>query len=331
MVAAMNRRVAILAFDGCQSLDVLGPLEVFHGAGVRLREQASLSPSYDPLIVGFTECAVRSESGARITPDQTLQALLGKGEPPLDTWIVPGGHGVERLLEDRAAIAEIAQVARIARRTGSVCTGAFLLGAAGLLHGRRATTHWAYCAELARAFPAVEVDTDSIFVRDGDVFSSAGVTAGIDLSLALVEDDLGRELACQVAKWLVVYVRRTGAEPQISGPLAVQAAARPGMRELATWVTAHSSEDLSVGALARRAGMSVRNFARVFREELHETPSSFVERVRTTSARRLMDTTDKSLEEIADLVGFASATALRQAFRRRFGRTPTELRAPRTT
>jgi transcriptional regulator GlxA family with amidase domain len=245
--------VAILAFDGCQSLDVLGPLEVFHGASVRLREQASLSPSYEPLIVGFTGHAVRSESGARIMPDQTLQALLASGEPALDTWIVPGGHGVESLLEDRAAISEIAEVARTARRTGSVCTGAFLLGAAGLLHGRRATTHWAYCAELARAFPAVEVDTDSIFVRDGEVFSSAGVTAGIDLSLALVEDDLGHELASQVAKWLVVYVRRTGAEPQISGPLAVQAAARPGMRELATWVTAHSSEDLSVGALARRA------------------------------------------------------------------------------
>lgn len=327
----MNRRVAILAFEGCQSLDVLGPLEVFHGASVRLREQASLSPSYETLIVGLDGKAVRSESGALITPNLTLRALLAPDQPVLDTWIVPGGPGVERLIEHAAAIAEIAHVARIARRTGSVCTGAFVLAAAGLLHGRRATTHWAYCAELALAFPAVDVDTGSIFVRDGNLFSSAGVTAGIDLSLALVEDDLGHELASQVAKWLVVYVRRTGAEPQISGPLAVQAAARPGMRELATWVTAHSSEDLSVGALARRAGMSVRNFARVFREELHETPSQFVERVRTVSARRLMETTDKGLDEIAALVGFASAVSLRQAFRRQFGKTPSQLRAARTT
>ena len=193
------------------------------------------------------------------------------------------------------------------RRVGSVCTGAFLLAAAGVLDARRATTHWAFCDRLAREYPRVAVDPDPIFVRDGDVYTSAGVTAGIDLALALVEEDLGRETALAVARNLVVFVRRPGGQSQFSAPLELQAADREPLRELQAWVAGRLAEDLSVEALARRVHMSPRNLSRVLRREVGSTPARFVERVRVEGARRRLEETSAGLEQIARECGFGSA------------------------
>ncbi len=216
--------------------------------------------------------------------------------------------------------------ARRCRRVCSVCTGAFLLARAGLLDGRRATTHWAACAALARNYPSIEVDPDPIFVRDGNVYTSAGVTAGIDLALALVEEDLGRQAALDVARSLVLFVRRPGGQAQFSAGLAGQAAQRPGVRELQEWIADHLDGDLSVGALAERSFMSPRNFARVFAKEVGMTPAAYVEALRLERARVLLETTDLLLEEIAARCGFGTVETLRRTFGRRLHVSPSDYR-----
>jgi transcriptional regulator GlxA family with amidase domain len=208
-----------------------------------------------------------------------------------------------------------------------VCTGAFVLAAAGLLDDRRATTHWAYCSELAGRHPRVHVEPDPIFVCDGRVWTSAGVTAGIDLALALVEADVGRDVALAVARWLVVFVRRSGGQSQFSAQLSLQAAEREPVVDLIAWVTEHPQLRHSLSALARRASMSVRNFSRVFRAETGATPLAFVERVRVEAARRLLESTSHPVKHIAHACGFASDNVLRSAFFRRLRLTPTEYRA----
>jgi transcriptional regulator GlxA family with amidase domain len=207
-----------------------------------------------------------------------------------------------------------------------VCTGAFLLARAGLLDGRSATTHWAACAALARNYPTVHVDPDPIFVRDGNVYTSAGVTAGIDLALALVEEDLGAAAALEVARNLVLFVRRPGGQAQFSATLAGQAAVRPGIRELQAWISEHLDADLSVPALAERAFMSPRNFARVFAQQVGSTPGAFVESVRVERARTLLETTDLQVEEIARACGFGTVETMRRAFGRRVRVSPSEYR-----
>jgi transcriptional regulator GlxA family with amidase domain len=214
-----------------------------------------------------------------------------------------------------------------ARRIASVCTGAFVLAAAGLLDDRRATTHWAFCGELAERFPNVRVERDPIYVRDGEVWTSAGVTAGIDLALALVEEDLGRDIALLVARWLVVFVRRAGGQSQFSAQLAAQTAERVPLRDLQAWIGDHPEADLAVPALARRVAMSVRHFSRVFRAETGASPADYVERIRVETARRLLETSARSVEEIAAAAGFANPEALRRAFGRRVGLSPREYRA----
>ncbi|APR75988.1 Transcriptional regulator, AraC family protein [Minicystis rosea] len=208
-----------------------------------------------------------------------------------------------------------------------MCTGAFLLAASGLLDGRRATTHWAYCDALAQHFPRVAVERGSIYVRDDAVWTTAGVVAGIDLALALVAEDLGPDLATQVARWLVVFIRRAGGQPQVSAQLAAQAAERPELRDVLAWIDEHIDEDLSLPALARRLAMSVRNFARVFREETGTTPARYVEQVRLEAARRLLESSKKSVEQVAEATGFPRPEALRRAFSRQIGVSPSEYRA----
>ena len=217
--------------------------------------------------------------------------------------------------------------ARRSRRVASVCTGAFLLARAGLLDGRRATTHWASCDALARNYPAVTVDPDPIFVRDGNVYTSAGVTAGIDLALALVEEDLGRRAALDVARSLVLFIRRPGGQAQFSSGLAGQAAIQPGIRELQDWVSDNLDSDLSVPALAERAFMSPRNFARVFSREVGLTPAAYVESLRLERARLLLETTEMQLEEIARRCGFGTVETLRRAFGRRLRVSPSDYRS----
>jgi transcriptional regulator GlxA family with amidase domain len=255
-------------------------------------------------------------------PNTTLSAAARR---PFDTLVVGGGAGARQI--DGTAVSALRLAARRARRVTSVCTGAFALARAGLLDGRRATTHWAFCADLAREHTNVSVEPDPIYVCDGNVWTSAGVTAGIDLALALVEQDLGTEVATAVARWMVVFVRRAGGQSQFSAQLSLQATERQPIRTLTEFVVDNPQADLSVPALARRLGMSVRNFTRIFREETRNTPAAFVESARVEAARRLLETTQRSVAEVAQLAGFRTADAFRRVFLRRVRLAPREYRA----
>jgi transcriptional regulator GlxA family with amidase domain len=233
---------------------------------------------------------------------------------------------VRRASEDAALVAWLQETAARTRRVCSVCTGAFLLARAGLLDGRSATTHWSACAALARRYPRVRVASEPIFVRDGNVYTSAGVTAGIDLSLALVEEDVGRETSLRIARELVLFIRRGGAQAQFSVGLAGQEAQRASLRALQEWMAANLDDDLSVPALAERAFMSPRNFARVFTRETGSTPAAYVERLRIERARTLLETTDLQLAEVARRCGFGTVETLRRGFARRLHVSPSDYR-----
>ncbi len=310
------RRVVIVIFPGVQPLDVIGPAEVFHTAA-RIDP-----PGYAVEVVAAKPGPVRS-STVGLTVDRTIAACRG----PIDTLVVAGGGGVSAAAQDPRLLTWLEQAARRARRVCSVCTGAFLLAEAGLLEGRRATTHWAGCVALARRFPGVAVEPDQIFVRDGEVYTSAGVTAGMDLALALVEDDLGRATALEVARWLVVFVKRPGGQSQFSAQLAAQTAERAPLRELQDWIAGNLGADLSVPALAERAHMSERNFARAFRKELGMTPAAYVETVRVEAARIALESSEAPVEVVASRNGFGTVETMRRAFHRRIGVGPAGYRA----
>ncbi len=307
----------MVAFDDCQILDVVGPLEVFDGAS-QLDERG-----YDIRVLAPGGGMLTTSSGLRLEVHGDL--LRSRG--PLDTVVVAGGAGTRAAAADLRVTKAIARLAKNARRTVSVCTGAFVLAAAGLLDGRRATTHWAYCDSLARRFPTVDIEPDSIFVRDGAVWTSAGVTAGIDLALALVEDDCGREVSLTVARHLVMFVRRPGGQSQFSAQLSGQLASKEALRELQMFIIDNVAGDLRVPALAARMGMSERNFTRVFRREVGVTPARFVEQARLDAARRLLEDTPLTHDAIADAVGFASADVFCRAFARQLGVSPSAYRA----
>jgi transcriptional regulator GlxA family with amidase domain len=234
--------------------------------------------------------------------------------------------GAREATDDERVLDWIRKAATKAERTTSVCTGAYLLAAAGLLDGRRATTHWNFCDGLTQAYPSVELDPDPVFIRDGNIWTSAGVTAGMDLALALVEEDLGPEVALQVARLLVVFLKRPGGQSQFSGALQAQQASRPALRELQAWIAGHLSEDLSNSRLAARASMSERSFSRAFRREVGQTPASYVETLRVEHARALLEDGAPSMEAVAQSAGFASAEVMRRAFQRRVGVAPAEYR-----
>jgi transcriptional regulator GlxA family with amidase domain len=313
------RKVVVVAFDGVQALDVVGPVEVLTRAG-----QLAEDP-YDVEVVGPKAGArLRTSSGLQWHVDRSLASFRG----PIDTLVVAGGDGTAAALADRSLVAAVRRVGRRARRVTSVCTGAFFLAEAGFLDGRRATTHWDACETLARRYPAVDVDPEPIFVRDGNVATSAGVTAGMDLALALVEEDLGREVALATARRLVMYVQRPGGQAQFSAPLRVQAAVtgREPLRDLQRWIVAHPDADCSVDALAARAAMSPRNFARAFAREVGTTPARWVEDVRVEAARLLLETTDRPVDAVASSCGFGSAETLRRAFLRHLHVAPSDYR-----
>lgn len=305
----------IVAFNGVQSLDVTGPWEVLHTADRCAGSARRL------LLATLDGKPVRTESGIELSADVSLDSL-----ERVDTLIVAGGDGTRTAVADADLIAEIARLAAGARRTASVCSGAFLLAEAGLLDGRRATTHWSRCESLARRYPQVSVEPDSIFVRDGSVLTSAGVTAGMDLALALVEDDLGRDVALQAARRLVIYARRPGGQSQFSVQLSHQLAEREPVRDLQTWMADHLDEDLSVATLAGRMHLSERQLTRVFGSELGATPADYVERLRVERARSMLETDGTSLESVASRCGFASAEVMRRAFHRRIGASPSDYR-----
>jgi transcriptional regulator GlxA family with amidase domain len=316
-----SRRVVILVFEGMQVLDATGPSEVLSLAGRNMRPGTG-SRGYALELVAPVPGPVRASSGLALIPDRTIAETTG----PLDTLIVVGGQGTRQACENPELMSWVAGAARRSRRVASVCTGAFLLARAGLLGGRRATTHWAACTALQRLHPDIEVQRDPIFVRDGSVYTSAGVTAGIDLTLALVEEDLGRQVALQVARQLVLFIRRPGGQEQFSTVLAGQAAERPSLRGLQAWIADHLDLDLSVAALAKRTYMSERNFSRLFSRQVGVSPASYVQSVRLERARTLLETTDFQLEEIAQRCGFGTVETMRRGFGRRLHLSPSEYR-----
>ena len=311
------RRIVILAFEGAQTLDVTGPYEVFSTA-----DRITGGSSYTVEIVAASGDPLRTGSGLCLLPHRATSAVRG----PIDTLVIAGGDGVMHAVEDERLVRWVQRAAARSRRVTSVCTGAFLLARAGLLDGRRAATHWASAEALAQLHPSVEVDSEAIFVRDGDVWTSAGVTAGMDLALALVEDDLGRRVALETARWLVVFVQRPGGQSQFSPHLRAQLAERRPLRDLQEWITVNLDADLSVAALAARANMSERNFARAFAREVGMTPGAYVEAIRVDHARLRLESTGQQLEAVAHDCGFGTVETMRRAFHRRLGVGPAAYR-----
>ncbi|GGJ45865.1 GlxA family transcriptional regulator [Streptomyces brasiliensis] len=318
------RSLLVVLFDDMQSLDVTGPVEVFTGA------EACSPGTYRIRTASLDGAPVRTSSGLTVVPDAALT-----DEPMPHTLIVPGGAGSRR--PDPGLIDWLRAHGPRPERLVSVCTGAILLARAGLLDGHRVTTHWAYSEKLARDHPAVEVDPDPIYVRGGDIATSAGVTAGIDLALALVEEDLGRDVALTVARHLVVFLRRPGNQAQFSAQLVAQTARREPLREVQLGVpprplgrrgriTEHPADDLSVETLAARARLSPRHFARAFQAETGTTPGRYVDRVRLEHARRLLEDTPDGVEEISRASGYGTPEAMRRAFVKALGAPPAEYR-----
>jgi len=313
------RRVVVLAVPPVEELDIVGPWEVFTTANNALRGKRW---GYEvELVTTSRQCLFTGDSGLSLLAKRRYNEVRGE----VDTLVVPGGTGPQGM-RDPAVLTWVKNMARKARRVVSICTGAFLLAEAGILNGRTATTHWMFAKEFAQKYPQVTVEPDRIYVQDGHIYTSAGVTAGMDLSLALVEEDVGSAIALQVARALVLFLRRPGGQAQFSALLASQASEYRPVSELQTWIAQNVQSDLSVEALASRLAMSPRNFARVFTREVGATPAHFVEAVRIEFARRELENTDRGLDEIAVLSGFTSAEIMRRAFLRCLGTSPSTYR-----
>lgn len=311
------RRIVMVVFDGIQTLDVSGPLEVFSTANRHTGRDL-----YRLELASLDGRAVTGTSGLSLNVDRTLTEVRGE----IDTLMVAGGDGIADAIAAPRFVAGIRRLARRARRVTSVCSGAFGLAEAGLLDGRRCTTHWSVCELLADRYPSLVVEPDPIFVRDGNVATSAGVTAGMDLALALVEEDHDKDLALAIARRLVLFLRRPGTQSQFSAQLAGQLAARNPLRDAQRYVAEHPDADLSVAALARRVGMSERNFARCFRAEVGVTPARYVEHTRVETARRLLEETPEGVDAIARRSGFGSAETMRRVFVRVMRTNPNDYR-----
>lgn len=309
-------RIVILAPPGVQSLDVVGPAEVFWEAARRLGNPEA----YDVQIMGTERGPVRGTGNLRFLSDRTIF----DPDEEIDTLLVGGDPSFEEI--DPAVTAWLARRAEGIRRYGSVCTGVFLLAAAGLLDGRRVTTHWECARKLETDFPDLAVDADEIFIRDGPVCTTAGVTAGMDLALALVEEDHGRELALIVARYMVMFLKRPGGQSQFSAHLAAQMSSRTPIQRSQEYVLENLTADLSVDRLAARVGMSTRNFSRIFRREVNLTPAEFVEAARLDAARRMLQDTASSLQRIAHGCGFGTVTNMRRVFIRNLGVPPLDYR-----
>lgn len=309
----MTKTIAILAFPGVQLLDVAGPLDVFAQANAELGRDL-----YALRVVGKDGAPILSSSGVRLTPDWAI------GDPvqQLDTLLVAGAPNAASILLSKSAAQWLRDTARRARRFGSVCSGAFFLAAAGLLDGRRVTTHWAAANDFRQAYPGVTVEEDALHVRDGKVRTSAGVTAGLDLALSLVEEDCGREVAAQVASQLVMFFKRPGGQLQFSRKGHAGVAGRSVLQEVQRWAMAHPAQDLSVEAMAQRASLSPRHFARLFHAEVGVTPAAWVEMMRVSTARDLLEAGADAPKQVAAKCGFANADTLRRSFVKHVGVTP---------
>ncbi len=304
------RKVVITGPPPVQVLDVAGPLEVFSNA-----------PDYEIQLANpGLERTLRTNRGVVLAEATPIADVHG----PIDTLVVAGGPGAENRSYDPNFIAWIAKAAGQSRRVASICTGAFLLAEAGLLNEKQAVTHWNFCDRLAKEYPRVIVRPEPIYLRDGSIYTSAGITAGIDLSLALVEEDHGHETALSIARFLVMFLVRPGGQAQYSHMLSRQAVASQPLRELQVWMLQHLGDDLTVESLAERIGMSARHFTRVCLRETGMNPGQFVDRMRVEAAQQIIDSSSRGLKEIADSCGFKSADAMRRTFLRVLGVTAAE-------
>jgi transcriptional regulator GlxA family with amidase domain len=314
------KHVAIVGFEDMMSLDLTGPLEAFTSARIE-SPSARREPCYKVTIAALGAKSFRSESGLRMTASCSLSSLR-----QVDTLIIPGG----RSMRDPAINAKLAdwisRSVREIRRVATVCTGAYGLAATGLLNGRRATTHWMFCRDLAARYPKIKVDANALYIRQGKFYTSAGVTAGIDLSLALIEEDFGPQVALAVARELVVYLKRPGGQEQYSEPLKFQAQSSSRFAELAPWMMAHLERDLSVERLAEQVCLCPRQFSRRFKYEFKSSPAAFVQRLRLDEARKRLSAAESSVEAVARSVGFQDPDSFRRAFVKRFGVAPSTFR-----
>jgi transcriptional regulator GlxA family with amidase domain len=318
--APVPRIVEVLAFPSVQLLDVTGPLQAFATANDHVTQAGGAAP-YDLRVVAKGGQGVTASAGLAITA-----APLPHPSSAVDTLLIAGGPGVEAAAADPALVDWVRQRAARARRVASVCTGAFLLAASGALDGRRAATHWSVCKEFAQRYPAVRVEPDPIFVRDGSVWTSAGVTAGIDLALALIEQDLGRTVALAVARYLVVFLKRPGGQAQFSTALSLQSA-EDEFGALHGWINKHLADDISLPVLADQAGMSERSFSRHYAEATGLTPARAVERLRVEAARRMLSESRLPVKRISQRCGFGSEETMRRSFLRILSATPQDYRA----
>ncbi|MCF4994549.1 helix-turn-helix domain-containing protein [Pseudomonas syringae] len=309
----MPKAIHVLAFANLQLLDVTGPLQVFASANDIARQQGVPAP-YAPTVIACGGGAVMSSAGLAVLADPLPQ-------DPGDTLIISGGWGVYAAAEDPSLVNWVREYAASCRRVASVCTGAFLLAASGWLDGRRVVTHWTRCEQLAREHPSLHVEPNPIFINDGPVWTSAGVTAGIDLALAMVEDDLGRDMALDVARQLVVFLKRPGGQSQFSVTLSLQ---KQGNRfdDLHAWISENLNRDLGIPTLAEQAGMSERSFVRHYRADTGQTPARAIELIRVETARRLLSDTGLPVKRVAANCGFGSEETLRRSFLRAIGVTP---------
>jgi transcriptional regulator GlxA family with amidase domain len=311
------RRIVMVAMPCAEVVEIGGVLDIFYAVNERLVAVGTPDEGYAVEVVSPVP-TVNAWPGLRLVADRSYRSVRG----PMDTLIVTGVDRPDDARRDPELIRWLARISPRARRMVGLCTGSFVLAEAGLLDGRNATTHWAFCDELTRRFPEVTVQKDPIFVRDGAVYTSAGATAGVDLVLSLVEEDLGRRVVLAVAQWMVVFLKRPGGQAQFSAQLSTQLAEREPLRELQAWILEHPNVDLSVDALARRVAMSPRNFFRVFVREIGMTPGRFVERARVEAARRLLEETTRGVVNVATACGFGSQETMRIAFRRTLGVSP---------
>ncbi len=321
-----TRRISFLVVPGVHLMNLAGPLDVFARASASLLASGKrTTPAYDIEVLTTGEAGVRTATGL---------ALMGtvpwrEASQPIDTLVVVSGATAMHNTLEPELLDWFHQCASRVRRIASVCAGAFVLAAAGVLDGRRATTHWSAAEKLARAYPKISVDADRIFIQDGNVWTSAGVSAGADLALAMLEEDYGQAVALHVAQHMVLSLRRHGSQSQFSPQLAAQAADREPIRELIAWISEHLDADLSVPALARRAGMSERNFSRVFVRQVGTTPARFVAHLRLEAARTRLEETSDKIEAVATRTGFGDGETLRRHVRSRLGASPGSYRARR--
>lgn len=317
-----QKRIGILIFERCQIVDATGAAGVFGAANEILKADGRKTPFYDLRFVAPTSGRVITSAGVSLFADHALSARLGA----FDTFICAGGKGTQAFIENARSVAAVAKVAARATRVVSVCSGAFVLAEAGVLNGRRAVTHWAHCERLAQDYPAITVDADPIFIKDGNVFTSAGVTAGMDLSLALVEADLGRDVALTVARDMVMFFKRPGSQAQFSTHLAAQMAPAGSIRDLQMWLLNNLGHDIDVEKLAEKTAMSPRTFYRQFKKSTGMTPARFLMQSRLDAARRLIEESPLQIKVIAGECGFGDVERMRRAFQRDFGISPDDYR-----